>query len=104
MAVAGGQEAAVLADLARLPEELQRCTEATAALALARCVDSGVTVATCVRELLATMAALRARAKAMQQADGSGPASSSAKTDERSSPVADLTARISAARRRSAAS
>lgn len=103
MALAGGQEAAVLADLARLPPELQRCTEATAALALARCVDSGVTVATCVRELLATMAALRARAKAMQQADGNGPASSSAK-DERSSPVADLTARISAARRRSAAS
>lgn len=102
MAVAGGQEAAVLADLAALPEELRRCTEASAAIALARCIDSGVTVATCVRELIATMAALRARAKAQQLADGTLPVSST--TERRESPVADLTARISAARRRSAAS
>ena len=106
MAAAGGQEAAVLADLARLPEELRDSTEAAAARALARCIDDGVTVATCVRELMATMSALRARAKAMEQADGKASASGSTSPDaaKKGSPVADLSLRIAAARGRSAAS
>jgi hypothetical protein len=86
--------AAVRRDLEQLPEELQLCTEAVSAVALAMSIDANQMVATCTRELRTTMAGLRARAMALRMAGAPLP-----RPSEKESPVADLTARIAAARR-----
>lgn len=72
-------------------------TEAVAAVALAMNIDAGEQVVASVKELRATLTALRARALAIR-----GPEKPQVRVPEpeKRSPVADLTTRIDAARRR----
>jgi len=94
---AGAQTAAVRADLEQLPVELRGCAEAEAAVALGRNIDGGIQVTASVKELRATLAALRARALVI-----AGPVAPPV-SEKGGSPVVQLADRIAAARRGTAA-
>jgi len=87
--------AAVRRDLQRLPVELRDCAEAASALALAAAIDQGLTVAMCSKELRAVMTALRAVAARVQAQETRRDASP---PPTKESGIADLSARIAAAR------
>lgn len=96
---ARGVVAALRRDLRKLPPALRDCTEAAAALELARSIDAGEFVVAASKQLATLMTSLRSRAKTMAPVAPPVPTTASAKE----SPVADLTSRIAAARRGGAA-
>lgn len=89
--------AALRRDLRKLPEELRDCTEAAAALELARSIDQGLQVAVASRQLAALLVSLRSRGQALTAVRPSAPAD--AQSDEpKGAGIGDLTARIAARR------
>jgi hypothetical protein len=103
--LAPGVLAAVERDLRKLLLEVRGSAEAAAAKELAGLMDQGVTVAACSKELRQVMAVLRTAdaelRRASQAADSAEPGK--AEQARRDPGIADLTARIEAARRGTAA-
>lgn len=96
---ARGVVAALRRDLRKLPVALRDCTEAAAALELAKTIDQGLQVSSASKQLAALMVVLRGRALSMQVAE---KAQVNAPEPVKESPVADLSARIAARRGSSA--
>jgi hypothetical protein len=99
---APGVVAAVRRDMRRLAVELRDSAEAAAAVELAKTMDQGMHIATCSKELRAVMSQLRAADAALgrvRQVEQEQAEAASKQPARRDAGIADLTARIDAARR-----